>query len=413
MKETKEKDLVPDPEVEVPKEDVAPAGDHKERMKHLFDKSRKNREELISRDEGEHPDAERTRLMMEEASSGKRGDQQHLDTNREMDPDKEPEVPDAFKHSEEVRRDREEAARQMKEGQEEARRSKHEKEDVNSKADDALPEPDPDAIVTVKILGQEYQVPQQDIDDAGGIELYQKSRAANLRLQRIATFEKALPAKRPQEEVREEQQDADPSPDGLDEADITRLRNRVVDALVDGENIEAVDKVLVEELSSRRKSKPRPQTQSTKPESEPSVNPVIREAQAELEAQQAEDMREANEMMRAEYQDILNDKDALSMARGRFHLLASNPANAGRTQKELSRESANWVRSFGKKFSQPRSERDEVEEDRQQRIVRKRKLPQPSRANAPMVSSEPDEQESTKEKRKKYLEELKRRSSGR
>jgi len=392
-------DLTPDPSIQVPKDEavLGGSGDHGERLKHLFNKSRTSREQLIAREADEHVDAAMLVAMNAEVAGGAAPTTQ-IDTNRDDDGT----VPASFKDSDEVTRDREKL------------RLAKEQEEKSTKpiAGKELSAPVPSAIVAVKILGKEYQVPQQDIDDAGGVELYQKSRAANLRLQRIATLEKALPPKQTTVPAHGTQQHADPSlKDGLDDADITRLRERVVDALVDGEDIEAVDRVLKEELVSRRKSQPQP-TQVTNPADSTKPNPVVLEARLELERQQADDMREANDMMRKDYADIINDGDLLAMARSRFHALSADPNNVGRTQKELSRESAQWVRDFGKKFAQPSQRQDEVEEQRQERITRKRKLPQASNANAPAAQSAP-EQLSTQERRRRHLAELQNRSSGR
>jgi hypothetical protein len=66
-------------------------------------------------------------------------------------------------------------------------------------------------------------------------------------------------------------------------------------------------------------------------------------------------------------------------------VLVTNPQNEGRTQKEMARESAEYVRSLGKRLltDPPKSQ---VEQQRQTRIARKRKLPQPSRADTPAAA---------------------------
>jgi hypothetical protein len=395
--ETAEEGLEPDPSVSVPGEEAAAAssGDHKERMKHLFDKSRTRRDQMIQTDEQEHPDAERMKRAMEAEARGEDAEAAYLDTNRDI---AESDVPDAFKYD--VADEREALRKDA---------AKHESENVNKgddSAPDSLSQPAADAKVPVKIDGKEYLVPQQDIDDAGGLDLYQKARYTNMRLERIATLDKALETPPPQVTGNEDQQDADLPTGGYDEADITRLRDRVVDALAEGKEMSDVDEILRDGISSA----PAPTPETPQPAPEPRVHPVVQQAREELEAQRMADMKDANEMMREDYPDILNDADALTLARQRFNYMAAQEDNAGRTQKELSRESAEWVRSFGRKFNSEGTSPDPMETERERRIVRKRKLPQPSRADAPVPGQEEQPDATTKERRRSYIERLRERS---
>lgn len=398
--------LQPDDSVEVPGEEAAApeSGSHDKRMKKLYDRSRRDRESMIKHDGEAHPSAELVRVMVEEASGGKESTVE-LDTNEGID-DGDPEVPDAFR--DEVRRERE---------QEKAKATEEEgdEEQEEDSAGDSLPHSKPDDIVGVKVLGKEYFVPQQDIDDAGGVELYQKQRAANLRLQRIATLERALTEPDDTEEQQADQPNADPSTDGLDKADIKRLRERVVEAMVDGDDLSAVDAVLEEEIEklSRQQSTSKPETKALQ-EPERRRKPVAGEAQAELQRLIQEDVQAANVMMREEYSDVMNDPQARARATSRFNALRQLPDNDGRTHKELSREAAEWARKTMPMFgNQPSKEEDRLEKERKRRIERKRKLPQPSRANAKAEAQrQPEEELSTKQRRRKYLQELQRRSQG-
>ena len=397
--ETKEEGLIPDPEVTVPtgdEENPVSGPVHDDAMKTIFDKARKNRKRMISREGEENTDVERMTAMVNEASGGVvPEDGTTIDTNR--DSGEGSDVPDPFKAD--VREERE------------ALLAKPESEVVNKDAGDALVSltgADPEAKVTVKILGQEYNVPQQDIDDAGGMELYQKFRTANMRLQSIATLERALPAKPEPVPADGEQQDGDPSPDGLDEAEITTLREEVMDAMIDGD-MDAVDAVLKKAQHTLRPAPEPKKPEASKTDSEV-VHPAIQEARDELVRQFEEDRVEANNMMRREYADIMGDHELLQLAMGRFNLIRANPDNTGRTQKELARESAEYVRSVGKRLLVEKPT-NPIEEERRKRIERKRALPPTSRADAPAVQPSKDTPKSTKESRRDYLAKL-RRASG-
>lgn len=378
--ETKEPELVPDGETVVPKGDEAmpsSATDPKEARKALYDKARKNRETLISRDREGDADIELINQMNAEAAGGEKPESE-IDTNRHGRNDSED-------YDERVA-----AAKAMAEGQEKAREKKAEPEpeeentkETSSSASDSLSAPDPDAKVSVVILGKEYAVPQQDIDDAGGIESYQKNRAATIKLQRAATLEKRAHQALQELEQRGSQQSEDPSTDGLDEADIEGLKDKLLDAVLNG-----TEEDVNEAIANVAKSRPEP----TKPSStEPAVRPepsrdVHTETQEELQEQFEADMREANEMMRTEFKDIMNDPDALELARRNFNALIADPANEGRTQKEMSREAAMKVRQFWSKWGKEQP-RNDIEAERQTRIERKRKLPKPSGADAPAPST--------------------------
>lgn len=374
--ETKEPELVPDGETVVPKGDEsmpASAADPKEARKALYDKARKNRETLISRDTEGSADVALINKMNAEAAGGEKPESE-IDTNR---------------HSRNDSADYDErmaAARAMQQGQEEARKKKEEPKSAKESSDsapDSLSKPDPDAKVAVVILGKEYAVPQQDIDDAGGLAAYQKNRAATIKLQRAATLEERAHQALKELEQRSSQQTEDPSTDGLDEADIEGLKDKLLDAVLNGTE-EDVNKAIANVAQSR----PEP----TKPSrTEPAVRPepssdIHTETQEELRQQFEADMREANDMMRKEFKDIMDDPDALELARKNFNALVADPANEGRTQKEMARESAMKVRTFWSKWSKTQP-RNEIEAERQTRIERKRKLPKPSGADAPAPST--------------------------
>jgi hypothetical protein len=382
-------DLTPEGDIPVPTGDEAhptAAPDPKEARKQLYEKARKRRQDTVSREAEEHIDVERLQAMQEEASGGEKPDTQ-IDTNR---------------HDYEEKRGLKEPEPELE--------ATPEEEIVNEEddsADASLQNYDPDAKIAVKILGKEYLVPQQDIDDAGGLETYQKSRAATMRLQRVATLDRALQqAGQEQGDAHGEQQETDPSTDGLGEADIASLREEVIDAMVgDDDPTEAVDKVL--EKALRRKPRP---VSSESPSEQPNEvsaaeRQIIEDAKRELAAEMEADRVSANDMMRREYSDIMGDQELLGLAQQRFSVLMADSNNEGRSQKELARESAEYVRSLGKRLLVQPSGGNSIENERQERIKRKKKLPRTSRADAP---SAPKPQERKTMSNREYLARLRR-----
>jgi hypothetical protein len=381
-----ETELRPENETPVPtgdEEQPVAAPDPMEARKQLYEKARKRRKETVSREAEEHVDVELLQAMQEEASGGDKPESE-VDTNRKDRSDEERAIAEAM-------------------GEEE----QSEEENTNLTSDSAEPsltKASPEDKVAVKILGKEYLVPQQDIDDAGGIELYQKSRAVNLKLQRIATLEKALPAEPDNEAAHGEQQETDPSTDGLGEADIASLREEVVDAMVEGEDMSALDEVLKKALTKTTPTikNPRPAQPN---EISVTERQIIEDAKRELLEQMEADRVATNDMMRQEYSDIMGDQELLQLAQQRFAVLGSDPSNEGRTQKELARESAEFVRSLGKRLLVEKPATSQVEQERQQRIQRKKRLPRASRADAPAA---PVSQERKPMSNREYLARLRK-----
>jgi hypothetical protein len=290
-----------------------------------------------------------------------------------------------------------ELARLLKAEEDGAAEETPEEEIVNEAADKAsisLTETDPDARIQVKILGKEYEVPQQDIDDAGGVELYQKIRAANVRLQRAATLEAG--AQKTLEETRqalEAKRETDPpSPDGLGEADIDSSRDELLDMVInngtEGDINEWILKQREAAVEAAKKSTPEP---DPPPPTVIQETPRESEIQAEMRQQFEEDRLDTNTMMRSQYKDIMDDPELQSLAQQRFNWLATRDDSMGRSQKEMARESAEYVRSLGRRvLGDPAPAPSPSEEKRRTRVRRKRVLPQPSRAGAVAPDNRPE-----------------------
>jgi len=376
--ETKKTDLTPDPEVVVPKGDEdMPSSNamHDESMKSLYEKSRKNRELVTREDAAGTPDVAMLQRLHAEAAGGKEPTVE-LDTN----------TPDRFaedrgeetreQYMERLRREAEERGDEQEHGQGDTGK------EIQPSAKDALPADDSDITVDVVVLGRTLSVPKQDVDDAGGVEAYQKSRSATIKLQRAATLEERARALLTQSKTEPPQSGAqqdDPSTDGLSDADIDSLHEEMMDVVVDGTVDEM--KAWLQKRLLKPKTQPKPAAPSTESvEAAPQVKSDS-EAAKELREQYERDRVEANTMMQSDYKDIMADPELLALAQQRFKTIKANPNSEGRTQKEMAREAANFVRNLGKRLNH-KPQASDIEVERQTRIERKRNLPQPSRADS-------------------------------
>lgn len=371
------KELEADPEVIVPtgdEEQPVAGSDHEASLKTLYAKGRRNRKLMTREDAEAVDDVAMMQKMVAEAAGG--GDpSSELDTNRNMTDMEEEEL----------------AAQRAGEEEEELPLVEIDDDPKGEEESDALTGADPDAKVQVKILGKEYEVPQQDVDDAGGTELYQKTRAANMRLLRASTLEQgAIKTRADAEALIEEQQANPPIPDGQGEADIDSLRDELMDTVIDGTE-DDINKWL-EEHTQRR---PAVSTPTPKPTDDPPaviqrIQPEETETQQELRRQFYDDRQDTNDMMRTTYSDIMNDSELLDLAQRQFQVLATREDSEGRTQKEMARESAEYVRGLGRRIlGDQKLVVSELEQKRRDRIERKRVLPQPSQADAPAPDNRP------------------------
>ena len=410
--ETAEPALVPDPEVSVPTGDEPnPVSQptHSDGLKTLFDKARKNREALISRD-GEDADVAMIQALNAEAAGG-RVEGADIDTNQ----------PDRF----EQERAEELAAAELiadeaGDGEEEEIPEVEIVNEVVEEEEVSLSDADLDARVSVKILGQFYDVPQQDVDDAGGIENYQKNRAATIRIQRAATLEqRALQAL---EDVKTqpppEQPVADPSTDGHGEADIDSSYEELMDTVINGD-----EAGIKKWLKGQREAHIREPVETPTPEPEtpsPAVSsePVVTETQQELQRQYKEDMEATNTMMNEEYSDIMQGATAqatklqrrrLADAQDKFQSLVKDPHNEGRSQVDMAREAAHIARKIVY-AEEDNSPVPPIELERRTRIEKKKRYPKTSRADraAPAANRT---QENKPPTRKEHMARL-RRASG-
>jgi len=409
--ETAEPELRPDPSVQVPTGDETqpmPQPEHRSALNTLYEKSRKNRELVTREDEEGSPDVARIRALQSEAAGGQ--PQEEFDTNR----------PDRFSTPEEIQAYEERVAQE--DGADDPEEPDSAKSDISEprREQRSYEDVDTDVRVSVKVDGQFYDVPQQDIDDAGGIENYQKNRAATIRLQRAATLERKAQERALQMQqvpVTPPEELTDPPEGGQSEADdVDSLRREMMDVVIDGDESQ-INEWIVNRLQRKREAAaptPKPQTRRTTTErAEPPIEQS--EIQQELKRQYDEDIEATNAMMNEEFPDIMEgakpnaselQRRRLADAQEYFRVLTMDPHNVGRTQKEMAREAARRAR----KIVYPEEHRGpmpRIEEERQQRVQRKRRLPQPSRADR-TAPAQPKQDQPTVATAREHLQRLRR-----
>lgn len=370
-----------DPEVVVASGDEeAPvsSGGHDDALKSLYAKGRKNRKLTTRADAEGTPDVARLEQLYawagQEMPEGEAPAELDTNTPDRFAEDRGEETREAYLARLAAEYDAENEGENTDTG-----------EKVPVSAPDALQQAEPDATVEVTILGRTMTVPQQDIDDAGGLSAYQKNRAATIRLQKAATLERKAQATL--EQVEQQQhgvQQEDLSEDGSSNADVDvdSLHEEMMSVVVNGTEDELKAWLDKKVKAPAPKPKPKPTTDTRSPEPRNKS-----EIQAELDEQLEADRVEANTMMQTDYKDIMADPELLGLAQQRFSVIKTNPLNEGRSQKEMAREAANFVRGIGKRVGGYKP--NPIEQERQTRIERKRSLPSQTRADqsAPAAAS--------------------------
>lgn len=233
--------------------------------------------------------------------------------------------------------------------------------------------------VKVKVLGQEFEVPRQDVEDEGGLEAYQKSRAASMRLQHAAREKAELQAERErlQEEKRQFEQQrasagrqapANKAPGGTpgaaptqqggagDGADVEAQAQAIATDLYSGDpkraraaiaqvlnasrapvatlDPEVVAKQAAEMLRTQDQQASAPQ--APEPQKNPPTDPAL---QVEIE--------ELNAMMAERFRDLLSDPERKQQALAEFQRMRALPENRHRRLVDIGRDAANTVQANG------------------------------------------------------------------
>lgn len=233
-----------------------------------------------------------------------------------------------------------------------------------------------DERVKVKVLGQEFEVPRQDVEDAGGLVAYQKSRAASMQLQQAARERAELKAERDRIEAAKreiEQQRASAgrkapasnAPGGTPGAAPTQQGGAG-----DGADVEEQAQAIAADLYSGDPKRARAAIAKVLQASRAPVNTldpeaVARQAAELLKAQDAatphatpktpptsdpaldEEIKELNAYMADRFADLLNDPALKQQALEEFQRLRAMPENRHRRLVDLGRDAANKVLATG------------------------------------------------------------------
>lgn len=238
-------------------------------------------------------------------------------------------------------------------------------------------------LVDVVIYGRTYKVPKKDIDRAGGIEAYQRTRAANLRMEEAAKIERRLEQRRKELREREqeltdrerklneagkshEQPPAQTGPEGHEPPDKGAQQkrgneegsevskeervSRIVKRMYSGKEEEAaaaIDEIL---SSVDSKSQLSPEAvaklvlQQLNEQKQEEEQRRRHDDEERRKAAEESNRRRVNDVMVNEYRDVLGDEDKLVIARSRFEKLKADPTNATRDPEDLAREAGEYAR---------------------------------------------------------------------
>lgn len=167
--------------------------------------------------------------------------------------------------------------------------------------------------VSIIVYGMREEVPRSDVEAAGGIEAYQKNRAADEKLRRLTTYEASL---RDLDRQLQDQADrirrsppardpaggTDPSPtDDPNSADEKELAAEIVKGFYSGDEEEAIEKL--SSAFSRLKSGVTGATRPTLPE-QPAAQQQYYPQQPAQRGPSQTDMNEANAVFANEFGDL-------------------------------------------------------------------------------------------------------------
>lgn len=257
------------------------------------------------------------------------------------------------------------------------RMAKAMEDEASGDDDDPEPETKPsndkqvaDQLVDVVIYGRTYSVPQRDIDKAGGLEAYQRIRAANIRFQEAAATRKRAQRQEQELKKREEElkklekelkerssrtasKDAEPPATGAHEEAETKDRAVKVKEIVDGifSGKEADAEAAIQKILDSVESRPSLSAEQVADMVLEKLNSEQQqsEQQTQDDEEQAffqESKRRVNQVMREEYSDVMAVPLLRNVALMRFQELRNDPANAGRDWADLAREAGDQAKKI-------------------------------------------------------------------
>lgn len=206
----------------------------------------------------------------------------------------------------------------------------------------------PGEMTTITVYGMQEQVPTADVEAAGGLAAFQKQRAADIRLQRLSTYEATLrnwenqlsqrAQAQPESRPQGEREATEPSPtDVPGTADVDTLAATLTDAIYSGDREEASAK-LRETLGAIQDSAVRAARQNAGPSGAQPQQQPSGEDQAKAQAR-----ADANAVFRNEFPD-LNTQVLRAAALNMVNEVARDPVMIGRPLSEVTREACERVR---------------------------------------------------------------------
>ncbi len=208
-------------------------------------------------------------------------------------------------------------------------------------------------VTTITVYGMQEQVPTADVLAAGGVEQFQKTRAADVRLQRLTTYEASLRGWEDQLSERAAVLERAPQPPARDGTGITE--SSLTDAQGDTARIDALSEVMTEAIYSGDRDEAKTKiaevlttisvdaaraAQASAVQSVPSGPD-----QAAIDSAAAETLarREANAVFTTEFSD-LNTPVLKQAALNMVQEVARDPVMIGRPLAEITREACSRIR---------------------------------------------------------------------
>ncbi len=295
------------------------------------------------------------------------------------------------------------------------------------------PLPDPNALVTVRINGQERRVPQRDIDAHGGVASYQidvasrerfaeasrMARESRERLEKAQALEDGWNARAKENAQRETPRRRRPGTDLPPQRDARRDDWSEADEMTDDQFDDWYYREIASGDPKRGRAAARAQRERimhsiepqetytpTEPpdrvpeETRPESKPLVIGGREVMD-----DERSAiDTLMETDYKAVLENRDASNRARTMFGNLMADPLNQHRLPVDLLREAADHVMGDITPKADPR---DKLVARQQA----KRTMPQQptSATSAPVAGSEDDQPTSRMGKRQSFIAEMRKR----
>ena len=209
--------------------------------------------------------------------------------------------------------------------------------------------------VTVQVNGKQFTVPKADVDAAGGIDAYQKQRAATMALSEAGELRRQAHAEREAAlklkadlEARASAHATGAAPVGTPPqgasgaAAVQAQAEEMVSALFSGDRAKAAKAVA--DILSRSQNPGALDPSAVAAQVAAQQRQPAQPPQRQRSADEVQQINETNEMMRAEFADILADKELEALALGRFRKMLADPENHGRLMKDVAREAASGIR---------------------------------------------------------------------